>query len=582
MSEQESTVPVSDSSDRRRLFIGLGVLTGIILVIVVAVVVLLFLDPFGWNFIGASGKDSAVEAIPADALMYMHLNLDSLKDKNLETIVRALSPEAIEEDVTLFDQQMVSLDEILTEELNMTYAEDIQPWIGDDIGIGISNLMSGLYSGGGEEIFLLVVEVDDGKAADEFVTQVVAELETQSATPTQEKVYKDETIYIVEPSVIDTIAICRSGDQMLIGLSASSIQDGIDAQKGESLADLIDYQKGIKGLPDNRMLTIYMNMVQYQEELEPLLSMMYDSGMTDILAESGSTASVGVLGISVVDVGLELDAAMIMDAEVQEKLPEAYFNADPQIVSLAPEDTILYVASGIIPDNLEQSKENLLQLIDSQGSDAEEALEIFAVTFGIDPIEDILGNLDGELAVMLLPSSEGALVESMDVPLGFAILAETNNSDALLEVAEKISTGVATLDIGTTEVSEQTYGTIYDLFDSYTGDLVATYGINEDHLMISSSPDILDDIFSDGPSLEDSDGYQEVWDAFPRGMAPVMYLDIEGLIGVIRESMDPWEREMFDEEAGKILESMPFFAAACEPMEDNIAFSTMILFIDME
>jgi hypothetical protein len=193
-----------------------------------------------------------------------------------------------------------------------------------------------------------------------------------------------------------------------------------------------------------------------------------------------------------------------------------------------------------------------------------------------------LGNLDGEIAFLLMPSTEGVLAESMDVPMGFAILAETNDPDALLEVTEKIGPAMEAFDIGTAEVSEQSYGTIYDLFDINFGDLIATYGVGEDHLLIGSSSDVFEDIFNGGPSLADSDGYQEVWDAFPRDMAPVMYMDFRGLIGQIRESLEPWEQEAFDEEAGMILESMKYFVAAASPFEDNMARSTMILFIEME
>jgi hypothetical protein len=512
----------------------------------------------------------------------MNINLDSLKDENLEAIVRALSPEPIDEDVTFFDQQMKHLDEILTEELDMTYAEDIQPWIGDDIGLGISNLTPALTSGEIEDTLLAVVEVSDGKAADEFVAKVVAELEMQHDVAAQEEVYEDETIYVIEYGMADYVAICRSGDQMLISTTVSSIQSGIDAQKGESLADNENYQEGIRALPGDRMLTIYMDMVQYQETLTPLISMAYGQGMTDLISEPSTNAYVSLLGVSVVDVGIKLDTVEITNPEEQEECPEPYFNDDPQIASLAPEDTILYIASGIVVDDLDQVKESMMEVIDSQGMDGEEALAMFAMAFGFDPVEDLLGNLDGEIGVLLFPSSEGALAESLDVPLGFAILAETDNSDALLDVTEKLSTALETLDIGMTEVNEQSYGTTYDLFDINYGDLIAAYGVGENYLLIGSSAGVFDDLFSGGPSLADSDGYQEVWDAFDRGMAPVMYVDIEGLVDILMESMEPWEREDFGEEAGRMLDSMRFVAGAASPVKDNIAFATIILFIDME
>lgn len=582
MSEQVSTTPVSESNDRQRMIVGLGVLAGIVLVIIVAVVILLFVDPFGWDLLGTAGKDAAVEAVPTDSLMYLHLDLGSLKDENLEAIVRALSPEPLEEDMTFFDQQMERLDEILTEELNMTYSEDIQPWIGNDFGLSVSDLMSGLSGGSEEESILVVVGISDEKAADEFLEQLVAELETRSGGTVQDESYENQTIYYIENGIIDKLAICHSGNHMLIGGTVKAIQNGIDAQNGESLADLEGYQDGVGALPDDTMLTMYLDMAKYQENLTPLLSSMYGSGMTELVSESSSAASVVAMGVSAVDVGVKVDYAIIADPELQAEMPEGYFNDDPKTASLAPEDTILYFTSGIAVDNLEQTKESLLGLLSSQGGDAEEALMMFAMAFGFDPIEDLLGNLNGELAVMLLPSSEGVLAESMEIPLGFAILAETDNSSALLDVADKLSTALEKQGMGVAEVSEQDFGTIYDLVDMYYGDLIVTYGVSEDHLMIGSSSGVLEEVFSGGLSLADSEGYQEVWDAFSRGMAPVMYVNIEGLIGQIRESMEPWERETFDEEVGEIVESLRFLAAAASPMDDNIARATFILFMEME
>ena len=381
---------------------------------------------------------------------------------------------------------------------------------------------------------------------------------------------------------MENFTLCRSGDHLLVSASISSIQDGIDAQSGESLADLDGYKEGIKALPDGAMLTMYMDMAKYQENLSPLISMAYGPGITDLLSESSSAASVVTAGVSVVDVGVKFDYAMITDADLQVDLPEEYFNDDPQIASLAPEDTVLYFSSGIVVENLEQTKASLLELLGSQGTDAEEAMMLLTMAFGFDPIEDLIGNLDGEFALLLLPSAEGILAESAEIPLGFAILAETAASDELLDVADKFSAAMESQGVGVAEVSEEEYGTIYNLVDMYYGDLIATYGVGDDYFMIGSSSGTLEDIFSGGPSLAASDDYKDARDAFPRNVAPVMYINIQGLIGQIKESMEPWEREDFNEEAGEVLNSLQYLALAKKPNKDNIVRSMMILFIEMD
>jgi hypothetical protein len=174
------------------------------------------------------------------------------------------------------------------------------------------------------------------------------------------------------------------------------------------------------------------------------------------------------------------------------------------------------------------------------------------------------------------------LAESGDLPIGFALLAETADSEALLDVADKFSTAMENQGVGLAEVSEEEYGTIYDLVDIYYGDLIATYGVNDDYFMIATSSGVLEDIFSDGPSLADSDAYKEAWDAFPGDAAPVLYLNIQGLMGQIIESMEPWEREELMEESGEALEAMKYLAIAAHPYKGDVARVTMILFIEME
>ncbi len=581
MSEQESTAPISESSDRRRLFVGLGILAGVVVVIVLAVVILLFIDPFGWDLLGTAGKDAAAKAMPTDVVVYIHMDLDRFGDENLEAIVRALSPEPLEEDTTFLDQTLEQVDEWLSEEMNITYSEDIQPWIGNDVGLGVIDLMAGLVGGSVEEGMLIALEVDDEGAADAFLDQTIAEIE-ESGGAVQEEIYEDQTIYFIEKEMMSDIAICRSGDLMLVGETVASVQNGIDAQNGDSLADLDSYRAAIDGLPGSEILTIYMDMMKYQESMGPLLSMTYGPGMSNLMSESTGAAAYVAAGVSVVDVGVKLDYAIVADPEQLAELPEGYFNANPQIPSLAPEDTILFLASGFDAENIEQTRKSLLDMLGGQEADAEEALAMFSTAFGFDPIDDLIGSLNGEFDILLLPSSSGMLAESMDIPLGFAILAETEKPQKLLNVADDFSAAMERQGIGEAEVSEQEFGTIYDLVNMFNGDSILTYGVSEDHLMIGSSLDVLADLFDGGPSLADRDSYQDIWKEFPKNMAPVIYVDIEGLIGQLREVMEPWEREEFDDEAGEVLAAMKFFAAAAAPMKGNVGRATFILFVETE
>jgi hypothetical protein len=182
----------------------------------------------------------------------------------------------------------------------------------------------------------------------------------------------------------------------------------------------------------------------------------------------------------------------------------------------------------------------------------------------------------------MMPSSAGYLSEYLEVPIGFAILAETSDPNGLIEVSEAFSTSAERQGLGEVEISQEEWGTSYDLVDMFYGTAIFTYGVGDDLFVIGSSKDVLDDIFADRPSLSESEQYQLVWRSFPKDIAPMIYVDIQGFIANMREAMSPDEREYFDEEVGDAIKPFSFFAMGTIPPRDDILLATMILFIETD
>jgi len=108
-------------------------------------------------------------------------------------------------------------------------------------------------------------------------------------------------------------------------------------------------------------------------------------------------------------------------------------------------------------------------------------------------------------------------------------------------------------------------------------DLLLTYGVGQKYLMISSSAEALASLrYDGGRSLAERPDYQRVWQAFPEGMAPGLFVDVAGLLAVLQEG---------GAAAGPELATLtgwlsPFsYIAMAGQVDDHVSHNTFILFI---
>jgi hypothetical protein len=207
---------------------------------------------------------------------------------------------------------------------------------------------------------------------------------------------------------------------------------------------------------------------------------------------------------------------------------------------------------------------------------------MFEMTFGFSPFEDFLGKLDGEWAFAIMPSSEGILAEGLGVPLDFVFLAETSNPEELEDVTERIGFLISMLEIGMVETLEFEKTTLYELIDMMIGESILTFGMGEEYFVLGSSTSSINELFAGGPSLADSEHYNQVWQEFPTDMSPVTFIDVRGLTAAIEGSIPSMIQDSFEQEGEQYTNPITYFAIAGTPMEDGAARATMILFIETE
>jgi hypothetical protein len=331
------------------------------------------------------------------------------------------------------------------------------------------------------------------------------------------------------------------------------------------------------------MLTIYMDAGGIFEMASDLFESLGEANTFETLGDSFGPTHYEAAGVYIADAGLRVDFAFVLDPDdIDEETLAVYQDAGkrPQTEMLMPEGSLVYhVGSGIhrIVDNL------YANLASMEGAeDFAESLMMFEMTFGFSPFEDFLGKLDGEWAFTIMPSSEGILAEGLGVPLDFVFLAETSNPEELGGVTERIGFLISMLEIGMVETLEFEKTTLYELVDMMIGESILTFGMGEEYFVLGSSTSSINELFTGGPSLADSERYNQVWQEFPKDMSPVTFVDIRGLTAALEGSIPPMIQESIEQEGEQYTNPLTYFAIAGTPMEDGVARATMILFIETE
>jgi hypothetical protein len=576
MSEQ---IPETASSadHRTRNF---SILVGVGIGLIIAVAAFILLDPFGLNLFGRSMELTA-QAMPPDAVFYLGVDLRKLESEDLDPIVWAFSEDIKRDQVSAIDRMEEELDVILEDALGLSYTEDVKSWVGEAIGFGMTGLEMDMWAGIEEADIILAFEVRDKVAADSFLEKFMDRLAEESGESFSEEIYQDVAIHMLATQYdYERIAFCRSDDLILFSQSESALKGAIDAQRGDSLGDAPGFREVIGNLPPDRIFTMFINGEKYFNMFSETFSGMYGPDMSDLYSQSAGQMSDIAVGISLADVGLRMDMVYKVDPEaISEEILEGFAKGDSRTASILPDNTLLHFYSY----HLDLVWESMIDAISAlEGGDFEESMEMLELTFGFDLGDDLFAKLDGEWAFAMMPSSAGFLSEYLEIPIGFSILAETSDPNGLIEVSEVFSTNAELQGLGEVEKSQEEWGTSYDLVDMFYGTAIFTYGVGDDLFVIGSSKDVLDDIFADRPSLSESEHYQLVWRSFPKEIAPMIYVDIQGFVDNIREAMSPDEREYFDDDFGNAIKPFTFFAMGTMPPQDDIMLATMILFIETD
>ena len=372
------------------------------------------------------------------------------------------------------------LDEFLAANgIEATYSGDIEPWLGDRLGVFVSSFEP-TSSGDATPDFAVLLQVDDADAARDFLGNVVE----QDPAPEEELSY-DGTDYFRSG---DGFAAGVIDDTALVLGTEAAFRVAVDSSEGMSLEESAEFTERVDALPDDALGEIFfepaatVEAVVAAEGVEPAVAQMWTPLLDELLSQPVAVA----LTATADSASLDLSATLATDA---------LLSADPSLLTGLPGDAWFAIA---VPKLGQALQHGLDQLTRGGLPGAGEFERQVRERTGLE-LADVFGWL-GDAAAFIAGTgqpafSAGLIAETSDA-------AASKDALAALERLPGVEAGVV-------------------------GDeLVAARGLTVDQVLHPDS------------TLGDAPGFVKATEALGDDFPPGFYLDLPALFKVAEQGSD--------------------------------------------
>ncbi len=486
-------------------------LAGVVGLVVVAGGVL-WADPFGWRLWQrwTGGYDATITAVPRNSTAYVGLNLLNVDQERLGELVSAFADSQPDTPASLaeLDQQMVRT-------WGISLDNDIRPWLGQYAGFALLDVVEEIP---GQPVITWVgmVESLDQVAADVFLQKLQDVWANKNGLTAESRIYKGISL-----TVFDGLVFGRSDNLVLFASSEDGIKEAIETQGETSLADSAVYQEAVNQLPEERMLTVFLNGSQLRELLT-----VSAAGLS--ITNPGNFLSPGIEGTAVAllltETGVQIDAVTLYNPDRLSATHEEILQTpvEEETAVFFPANTIAYL-TGLRLDVLWENYRDAF-IAETSEADFADSMALFADEFGLNPDRDLFPLLDGTTALGVLPVTNGGV--------GVTAVIHTTQPGALTTTLETFSATVGNPQTGIGTVTPITSNGApgYQLESVLFPGWAVVYGLQQEYLFIGSEPAAAAALlWQNQPSLANHPPYQQIWQTFPADMQPVGYVDVDGL-----------------------------------------------------
>ncbi|MFN8372559.1 MAG: DUF3352 domain-containing protein [Anaerolineae bacterium] len=350
---------------------------------------------------------------PADTVVFAAIRSDAAYLETLNGLLTRIERRT--------DSPIMTIEDMLNQSLsvnNLSFEDDIRPWLGDSIALGVRDLNSRFSPG-----FMIAVDVTDNAA-------LAALLDNAAQDSSSGEEY---TQYEFDGAVLRLY-----GNVLLVSQTEQMLDD---AAEGDRLSDSEDFSATLALLPEpDYNAVIYLQTNEIMDLLrEQMAAQAAQTGMDLAMFDQFNVAGSEAVGLTVInDLGFAIDIAARPAEEVNPDFAPATDSAplDLGFAARVPAGAWLYMQDTNFGDDVRRSI-NLLAFVMEMGIDQQVAQSMargqqipafldqldrndvrafinlaFAGFTGLNFENDVLANLDGNIAMYL------GLVENEE--LGYA------------------------------------------------------------------------------------------------------------------------------------------------------------------
>jgi hypothetical protein len=467
--------------------------------------------------------DDAIALVPADALAYVHVNVDASTDQYEQVAAVAGRVPQLTEQVAARLLALVPGPGGRPPD----FERQIRPWFGGEAAISIVPAEGQLA----DEVLLL--EAADERGAKRFASSI-------AAGDVNDSKYRGVAVGVDGRG----LATAQVGGFLAIGRE-SGVRDAIDAETGagrtRSLSDSSAADEVLDALPDDRFAEAYLSR----------------DGVSQLVAASGGAlaslapflepdASDGAGAALVADGdGLRVAIHSALDSDRERSNP-GFFSAFPSFSpslagDLAP-NTLAYVGIGDPAKAFGGLLDQASVLDPGLAAAVGAVIDQVRQEGGVDIQHDLLHALGGEAAISLQPAPRArgkdappGVVATAGTPYLQLVANDVDESEARHTLANLEAPIASALNPATGQApvfSQQKLGdtTAHGLRLSPTVDL--TYALLDSTLVIATDPAGVQQVARGRGGLDSTDAYRRATDGLSGSSSLVAFLDLQGLVAL--------------------------------------------------
>lgn len=467
--------------------------------LIVGVVVLIAAGAFAYLRFMGPAEDKAISLVPKNSILYANLFIRPSNDQKMALDDLLQKFPGIEST----DDALEKLTDLLDEELGkegLSYEEDIEPWLGDQVG-------GFMMPGGSFELpnFGVFVESKNDEALRDFIHRVQQEEDPNAELVERE--YKGIPYELVEdePGAPSFAFI----EGFLVGGTEEAVKASIDASEGGSLQDSDKFLDATDSLRDDRLGLLYadsnalFSLIDQDPQMTP-----EDRVLLENLDFGDLPPWAGVAYVTPDSIGFENSGGSPTQG------PFAGFSSftGPGLLLSMPDES--WAAFGI-PDFGDLLTETLEVFSDVPGFDRDQIDSAFRSETGLDLEDDVLSWMgDAGLFVHgtnLQEVGGGLVIESTDAA----------KTEALLDTAEQVLAGQG---LQPRPASE---GDLEGFSMQGPGMPAPLYLLGGDRLVITYGQSATQQVVAPEQALADADAFARASDALGSGFDAGLFVDVD-------------------------------------------------------